>query len=394
MILLKIFYFLKGYVIINIIDKEGAKLINIASENNIYLWNVTATRAYVRKSDLARLKALAKRNAIVIESGKEISFQNSYLHHLGWFALLGALLITLFFMMASGYVWEIEINGCEGEIAGEVLSVLEEKGLRIGVRKSTLPNGNTLRDSVIYNVNGVNWAWVYLDGTLARVEVSVGVPPPEMDTDTAPCNISAARDGIITFISAKNGRTLLNEGDKVSEGDIIISGAMPGGTLYPPYTVRAKGEVYAQTVHTDSVIVPLNKTYTKDTGEEFTLHTIRLFELEIPLGRISSMPFEEYRTELHTPPVGICTYRYIETQSYTEQIPEELAVEEAREIMYERIAKTLSPGSKKNDERVVVERITKDSIKVTLSMSFTENIGVQTPVNLWQTEELTNDKTD
>lgn len=394
MILLKIFYFLKGYVIIDIIDGEGAKLINLAAENGIHIWNVNATSAYVSKPDKDRLLHLAKRNAIAVEVKKEISFYDRYLKNCGWFLIFGLLFTTMFFVLASGYVWKIEINGCEDDIAAQVKEVLEEQGLRVGVHKFTLPDGNTLKDSVIYNIDGVNWAWVYLDGTLARVEVSTGVPAPEIDNDNTPCNISAACDGIITYLSVKNGRAVLNRGDKVSAGDIIISGAMPGGTLFPPYSVIAKGEVFAETIHTDSCIVPLYKTYTNDTGNSYTIYSLRLFSIELPLVSKSRIPFNEYRIQESVTPFGICKYKYIETESYTEQIPSELAEAEARERMYERIMKKLAHGSQKIEERLISEAVTTDKIKVTLTMTFRENIGVKTPVELWQTEELKNDETN
>lgn len=393
MFLLKIFYFLKGYVIIDIIDSEGAKLLNILTENNIHIWNVTARRAYAFKCDFKRISELAKRNGIAVECADEISFYNRYLKNSGWFMIFSVAFVTLMFFLSTLYVWEIEVVGCEDNTAEKIIEVLDANGLRQGVLKNSLPDGNTLKDFIIYNVDGVNWAWVYLDGTLARVEVSVGKKPPRIQNNTAHCNISAATDGIITSISAKNGRALLTKGVKVSAGDIIISGAMPGGALYPPYTTRAEGEVFAQTVHTDCRIVPLHKTHTENTGNVHTLYTLRLFSLEIPLSRCK-VPFDEYRTDAKIVPIGICRYRYYETSSHTEQIPSELAADEAREAMYEKIVSEIAHGSVKTDERLLVERITEDSIKVTLAMTFTENIGVRTPIEAWQTEELKNDTTD
>lgn len=394
MFLLKIFYFLKGYVIISISDGKGAELLNLSSEYGLHIRNVTAGCAYIQKSELERLLLLAKSNGIVAEKVGEVSFYSKYLKNCGWFLFLGMFVVTVLFILSSAYVWEIEINGCNDDTASEITAILEEQGLRVGVLKSSLPSGNQLRDSIIYNVDGVTWAWVYLDGTLARVEVSQAEPPPFIDDSDAPCNITAAADGIIISVSAKNGRALLGKGDKVSKGDIIISGAMPGGTLFPPYAIKAEGDVYAETVRTESCIVPLYKTYTEDTGDSRTIYSIRLFSLEIPLGSLRHIPFEEYRTEPDIKPLGVCKYRYIETASITEQIPTELASDEAREAMYEKIAKSLAPGSSKTDERLVVRQLTEDSIKVTLSMTFRENIGVRTPVELWQTEELKNDQTD
>lgn len=394
MFLLKIFYFLKGYVIIDIIDGECAKLVNMCAEKGIYIRNITPCRVTVRKCDLERLLKEAKRAGIAVLVAEKRGFSEKYLSGLGWFTLLCALMFTLFFVMSAQYVWELEINGCDEAKAAEVAEALAGEGLRVGVRKSSLPDGNTLRDSVIYSVDGINWAWVYLDGTLARVEVAENIPAPAVDTSGEPCNVSAAREGILTFISAKHGRTVMNEGDKVSPGDIVISGAMPGGEKNPPYSVAAEGEVYAETVHNESCFYPLTKTYTRDTGEELILTGIRLFELELPLTHVKSIPFDEYRVEANTPPAGICSYRYIATETYAEQIPIETAEAEAKELMYERISAKLAPGSRRTGERITTTRVSEDMIKVTLTMSFIENIGQQTPIELWQTEELTNDETD
>ncbi len=393
MILLKLFYFLKGYVIIKERAFSMVKLINIAHSNGIFLWNASADRAYVKKCDLERLKAAANKYGLSVEVIKTVGFYDKFIKNNAWLFLLSAAFVLSFFLIASGYVWNIEVNGCKEPIKSEVLAALETEGLTVGVRKAALPSGNTLKDRVIYNVDGVDWAWVYFDGITARVEVSVGKTAPQIVRKTEPCNLAAMSDGIITHVIAEKGRTLFASGARVSAGDIIVSGAMPGGEKHPPYTVHAEGKVYAETLHTKSKTASLYKSYTKDTGEEYSCRTLRLFSFEIPLSR-QKVPFTEYRTERDITPFGICTYRYIETETEVRQIPEELAIAEAREDLYEEIARELSGGAKKTAEEILTKRITEDKVKVTLSMSFIENIATKTKIEEWQTEELTDDKAD
>lgn len=388
MFLLKIFYFLKGYVIIEIENGNFARFVNICTARGIRLWNISRGRASVWESDFKKIRPAARKAGVRIKIKKKCGFCRRYFSRGGWFAFACAAVFALLLLISTQYVWDITVEGCDEETARLVYGQAERIGLCRGVRKSSLPEGNVMRDEILYNVDGINWVWVYLEGTHARIAVSEDIPAPVLEDDTTPCNISARCDGILSFVSAKGGRAVLSKGDRVSAGDIVISGAMPGGERVPPYETAAEGEVYAQTVHTKSCDYPLYKTYTNDTGTELTRYSVRLFELELPLWSAKQLDFEEYRTEVNTPPAGICSYRYIETETVREPISVDTAVYEATEILYEQIAKELAPGSSKLDERVISEKISDNTIRVTLSMSFTENIGVKTPIESWQIEEL------
>ena len=385
MFIQKFFYFLKGYVIIDIMGRKGNHILNIARENGIFLWNVTAYEAHLKKKDLKRLKDLALANGIEFIVTDEISFSKKYLSGYGWFFILGALLVSVFFLIASGYIWKIEVNTDNENLKSEILEILSENGVKIGAKKSSLPTDNNLKDAIIYGTDSVSWAWVYFDGILARVELSEKIEAPPID-DKSEKNIVAAKDGIIHSISPKNGKALYKKGDKVEKGDIVISGVIdsPDGNLRK---VSAKGEVLAETSYTESIIVPLYKTYVFDTGNIYTMRTLRLFSLEIPLKRIHALTFKSYRTEEKITPFGICTYRYIETDSEEKQLPIDTVVTDAKEYMYKKILGTTSRNPKKIFENVTYEHITSDKIKVVLTMNFIENIGETSPIYEWQMEE-------
>jgi len=381
----KFFYFLEGYVIIDIMGRKGNQLLNIARENGIFLWNVTDSRAHLKKKDLKKLKEIALSDGIEFIVSDEVGFFKKYFSGYGWFFILGALLVSLFFLIASGYIWKIEVHTENEILKAEILEILSQNGVKIGAKKSALPSGNSLRDSIIYGTDSVSWAWVYIDGILARVELSEKIPAPEI-ADNIERNIIASKSGIIHSVSPKNGKALYKKGDRVEKGDIVISGVIES----PDESFRivsAKGEVLAETSYTESIIVPLYKTYLSDTGNYYTMRTLRLFSLEIPLKRIHAIDFESYRTEEKLTPFGICTYRYIETESEVKQIPIDTAVFEATEYMYKKILSHTSKNPKKIFENVTYQHITSDKIKVTLTMNFIENIGEESPIYEWQTEE-------
>ncbi len=394
MFFLKFFYFLKGYVIIEVSGGDFARFVNICAARRIRLWNIGTGKVSVWERDFAKLRPVARKCGVKIHIAEKRSIKRGSLKNGGWFIFICAVLFLILMFISSQYVWSIEVIGCDAEKAAEVLYQAQQFGLCQGVKKSSLPDGNHMRDGIIYKVDGINWAWVYLDGTHARIEVSEDIPAPQMYNAGDACNITAVREGILTTVSAKSGRKMFAVGDRVDKGDIIISGAMPGGELTDAYTVGASGEVFAETVHTESCEYPLTKTYTYDTGSVDTVYWLRIFDLKIPLGFWQAPDFDEYRVERYTPPAGICYIKYIETESYTEPIPQETAVYEAKEALYEKIASSLQPGTSRTGEHMEYEVISPEKIKVTLTMSFIENIGVKTPIEQWQMEELADDKTD
>lgn len=387
MFLIKIFYFFKGYAIIGIKGTGAARLASLCRARKIMLWNVDAHRMSVFASDVDEVITAAKKVGATVEILSLHSFRESFAARSGWICVLTAALFLSAALLSSGYVWSIETEGCGEETAAAVLSAAEKFGLRVGARKIDLPDGDGMRDGIIYTVDGVSWAWVYLEGTHARIRVMEKIAAPPVMRDNEPGNIAAAYDGILYFVSAKRGRALLAAGDRVSAGEVVITGEMPESEKSPAHNIRAEGEVYARTVRTAACEYQLTRVKMRDTGRSTVRRWISVFGFKLPLYLHSSPGFESYRTEVCEREVGLCGVRYIETEAFYEQLPEDTAVSEAVDALGEKIAKQIQPGSRKTDERVAWQKTDENKIKVTLSLSFIENIGQRTPIR-------TEDETD
>ena len=392
MFLLKIFYFLKGYVIIKLKKENVAEIVNKSVENNIKIISANSDSVTIFECDYKKFVRLC--NVAVLQKQNIGIKQFLMKDRFGVFAVC-LVVYAVVFLLSTQYIWSIDLDGADGDKKAEVLEKLELEGLKIGARKSSIPNGNTLKDSIIYSVDGINWAWVYFEGTHAKVQVSKEIPPPKMNENNFPCNISANCDGVISYVNCERGRKLLPNGTTVSKGDVVISGVMPPSENNPMRTVSASGDVYAKTVHKETVFYPLYHTTLLDTGNVFTLFSVKVLDFEIPLWSRKRIPYKSYRTENKYVPIGICKYKYIETDVVQEPVSEDVAVYEARELLYERIANRVSPDSHLESEKIETQKISDDMISVTLTMNFTENIACVTPITTEQTEEfLTNDKTD
>lgn len=108
MFLIKFFYFLKGYVIIEAYDKTVWELINWASVNNIKLYNITSGEKIsfiIMSDDFYDLYTMASKLGIKLKIKKEHSINNlffRYKRRIGFF--LGAALFVVAFLYLRGFL--------------------------------------------------------------------------------------------------------------------------------------------------------------------------------------------------------------------------------------------------------------------------------------------------
>ena len=169
--------------------------------------------------------------------------------------LLAAGLLLALFLLAFGrsVLWDIDIL-VEGELRHEeVEEALSASGL---VRGAFLKNIDTDAVALAVRQSDARFAFVsvYLSGTVATVQVRArAVEPPEKST--APANLVAKCDGIITLPLAFEGECLVREGEAVRRGQILVSGIRDTENNGIRIS-RAAGTILAKTVEQIEVFVP------------------------------------------------------------------------------------------------------------------------------------------
>ena len=107
-------------------------------------------------------------------------------------------------------------------------------------------------------VDEIGWLSVNICGCNADVEVKEKIKKPELEEDTAPCNLKAKADGVITKVTAAQGMSQVKTGSGVKQGDLLVSGVGITKQNTVRY-VRAKGEVMADVISDKEL--KLNKEY-------------------------------------------------------------------------------------------------------------------------------------
>lgn len=390
----KVFHFVKGYVIINVSGFYIERFLYICAKQGIELFGIgkrTSSGVVV----CINIKDYKKIRPIVFETKVKVSILKKY----GLPFLLkkakkrralffGILFLSVLSFAASNFIWAVEIKSNNSAVSDKLISAIDTAGVRIGAYKPFLPDGEKIKSIIMNNTDNLVWAWVYINGTKAVVDFKEGIQAPDVIDRTIPCDIVAQSDGVITEIVEKNGSARVHGGDSVAKGDLLISGTLehPDGSLG---TVHAIGDVYARVWHEKSGDYKLYIENEVPTGNKKDFVTVKLFSRCFDFFRDEVIDYENYAIteKLYLPEfgknnffgVGFYKKTYSEQERKKVGISKEEAVEFAKHDLEMQISKELLPGSVLNNKNVVYEQIDAETIRVTLTMEFTEQIGIKKP---------------
>lgn len=409
----KFFKFLYGYVIIRIYGNGAERFLNICLRRGIQVWNTrpceNGIEMCVQRRDFFLLREIVRKCRVKIRiEEKRGLFHMLRLYKKRYVFFIGIAVCLIMFAALSQFIWVVEINGVENSDINSIIETLDRIGIKSGALKSKLPEGMDIKREILNNTDGIAWAWVYIEGAKARVEIYEQTLPPNIIDKTVPCDIVASCDGVIKSMVVKNGEEAVKTGDAVKAGDVIVSGkvaAYKEGYPEEYIFVHSIASVEAYTSHKRSGEYKAYYESRMSTGKHKTHYSLELF------GKLFSLPareisYDEYdvkekRSELCIPFFGytgiaLSAVRYNEVTVNKEQLSVETAVEFAKNDLEEKISKELMPGSVLTDENIEYDIKDNETINVTLEMNFIENIAVQQPLSAEEDkgEEVFDKQTD
>lgn len=236
MILKIILYYIIGYIRIEIEGFYIERFMNQCMNSRIFIWNLKRdkeTKLYcnIGISDFIHLKKISKKTncKIKIQKKKGLPFiLNKYKKRKIFMFLLISIFFSIFVL--SKFIWNIEIIGVQNINSDELLTTLNDSGLKIGILKSKVDT-NKIIEKVRLERDDIAWIGINLEGTNAKVEIVEASPKPEILDKSEYCNIVSDKTGLITKINVTNGTALVKVGDAVEPGT-VLAGRMDGGKIY------------------------------------------------------------------------------------------------------------------------------------------------------------------
>lgn len=243
--------FFKGNVDFTAHGRFPERFLNITAARGILLWNAHPIEGGLSGtmsiSDYRKIRPIARRAKVQTKIQKKHGLPfiiHKYKGRPGIF--VGAVLGVIMLIIISQFVWSFKIVGAEGISEQKITEALAERGVKVGAYKGGFDVEEVER-SVLLELDELTWMSINLLGCNASVEVREKYKKPEISIDPPPCNIKAARDGVVTKVNSRNGETLVKVGSGVAKGDLLVSG-MNISKLDTVHYVRADADVFADVI--------------------------------------------------------------------------------------------------------------------------------------------------
>lgn len=202
--------------------------------------------AVLEENELPRLEKLAAmcQCEVKVTARRGGSESEKLLKRRARLALFG-LLCALALTVSNLFIWEIEVVGNERMSRGEILRALADCGVSEGCFWPTA-DAERVRGAMLLRCDKLAWMTLNVRGSRATVLVLERKEKPEIYDESAAAELVASRDGVVSALSVKNGRALVEPGAIVTKGQTLVTSAMDSSTG-AVRSVRAEGSVTADT---------------------------------------------------------------------------------------------------------------------------------------------------
>jgi similar to stage IV sporulation protein len=338
MLAIKIWNYLKGYVIIKVEGLTLERLLNLASTHNIYLWDIKRHNNIVLEmkattKGFKELKNIVKKVGCRIEIKEKIGFPFIIMRlRQRKMLVLGFLLFCTTILLLTSTVWKIEIIGNEQTPKEEIISLLKDNNIAIGKSKYKIEKEEA-KDILINKYDYFSFVSVNIKGTVLTIEVKEQDLPPEKVDKSFPCNIIAKKKGVIVKVVAKKGRSIVEKGDVVEEGQQLITGILTNENTEDHILVHSEGEVLALTRYSYTLEEPIIKKEERDTGKVYKQKGLKINNKGIAFIK-GDIPFANYKELIIEKPI-------INLERYGLDFPIKAITNEYREVEFKEIKQNL-----------------------------------------------------
>ncbi len=302
----------KIYQFINAIKSEGIVCKNQRCINNCFYGEIYADK-------WRKLLRLSERYNMQLSIERKKGWKYKVLKYKKRYGILaGLILIPVIILMVSNTIVIIEINGNEKISDTQIISALEDIGIKKGAKISETDFANA--ESLLrLSLDNVVWTAIRHTGCRVVVDIDESEKEPELLNERIPANIVASKDAQIVSVNVLMGQLKKLIGEGVREGEVVISGIYSdkkGQIMH----VHALGDIIG--IYDESVIFSqeFNGSERFKTGNILEQKYFEIFGFRIPLF-IKKDLFDDYEYFENTEhfeiyekrlPFGIVTERYTE----------------------------------------------------------------------------------
>ena len=383
-LILRMFF---GYVRIQVEGYYIERFINICTNRKILIWNLKRKKGVqlflnIGIKDFKKLTDISRKTncKVRIKNKKGLPFL-LYRYKKRKIFVIFLLIILIMIFISSRYIWNVDIIVQDNQTIENIEEDLQKLGLKQGIKKNKIDKGKIINEIRLHRKD-ISWIGLDIKGTNVKVKIVKSKEQPEIISNKDYCDIIAKKTGTISKITAQNGTAVVNVGDTVEVGDILIKGIMEG-----KYTearkVHSLGIVEAEIIYSKTKEVYFEQEIYNKTGKKENKYEISINNKNLKLYKNNSK-FDLYCSEINQNKIKISNNYYLPISitkiTNFEQTKEvkKYSIEEAVEIATQELTKEFENElpNKENIADKNVKTVQKDnSVIVTLIYKVTEEIG-------------------
>ena len=240
--LLRLIKYFRGYVEVTLWGYAPERFFNLCSNHDILIWDLRRQGdAYDFKISLQGfrcLKPLLKKSGTRVRIRKKSGlpfFFFRYRRRKILFAGIFGCMLVLFAL--SRFIWKININGNDSVTDDSLLKFLEENHSSYGTYISNV-DCTKLEEEIRSSFKNVIWTSVKREGTTLTVDIQenlivaadqakAALPDDLKDQEQSGYDLLAVHGGTVESIYVRKGTPLVQKGDTVKKGDVLVSGLLP-----------------------------------------------------------------------------------------------------------------------------------------------------------------------
>lgn len=280
--------YLRGIIRLSVTGPFPERVVNLCAQNRVDFWAVDWRDEHtifftVRSRGLRQVEHFAQRvecQVTVERRGGLPDFVQKFRKRYAF--LIGLSLSLCVVGVLSCFVLTVEITGNQMVSDAVIFQQLQRFGVYPGAYGPGLDR-RQIEQEILLSLKDLAWMTINLHGTRVEVQVKEKQLAPETVDEKGFFHIISETDGIITQIEPELGDALVQEGDTVAKGDILISGTV---TLEPPqyselpdryYHLHARGRVWARTWRQITAVIPSETAVKNYVGTQKTVWAINFF---------------------------------------------------------------------------------------------------------------------
>ena len=358
--------FIRGYYTVTVEGLDTESFLNYLIRNKIYVYNVnrmekSKIQFNIDRNNYKKLKKIHRSNKFKIKVKKQTGIPFIAKRIYTYRGMVICAIISLIILMStSQFVTDVYITAPEGIDKTDLKKELYIQGVEPGVYKKSIDT-KIVRENIMGKFKQIAYVSINVKGTNIFVNITKKDESQNSDENSNYCNIIAQKDGIIEKIVPRSGEAIVQEGDIVKKGDVLINGA----------NTTAQPEVWAMTFYEAKKTSNYIDIKNQRTGNKKNVYTISFYDKKYKILR--NIKYRDYEIENnikelrlgdYTFPIKITVSTFYEVKKFEnkidiEKLKKELSSKVLKQLEYTIpvSARILDVKDKYNVDKSMIEYV-------------------------------------